>query len=257
MFTIKAMSMLPRLGKQLTTPIIKSRSLQTGVPLQKNVAVVLSGSGVYDGSDVHEASAVLVHLSRAGVDVSMFAPDKPQVHTINHLKGEPTESERNVLEESARIARSKIEPLSNLKAVGFDAVIFPGGFGAAKNLSSFYIDGPSMNVDEGVKRVLKEFHIAKKPIGLCCIAPVLAAKVISGCEVTVGSDKEEDGKWPYCAAAGAVEAMGAKHVIKSVNESHVDITNKIVTTPAFMCDTAVHVIFDGIGTMINGVLKLA
>ncbi|RUS79552.1 hypothetical protein EGW08_012682 [Elysia chlorotica] len=254
MFTLKAM--LPMLRKQLGAPIIKSRSLQTSAMLHKHVAVVLSGCGVYDGTEVHESSAILVHLSRAEAEVSIFAPDKPQTETTNHLNGETSKSERNVLEESARIARGKIQPLSDLKAGEFDAVIFPGGFGAAKNLSSFYTDGPSMSVDKDVQRVLKDFHTAKKPIGLCCIAPVLAAKVISGCEVTVGSDKEENGKWPHYQAAGAVNAMGAKHVIKSASESHVDSTNKIVTTPAFMCDTAFHIIFDGIGTMVKGVLKL-
>ncbi|GFN75317.1 Es1 protein homolog, mitochondrial-like [Plakobranchus ocellatus] len=237
-------------------PTSKLRFLHSSVKLQKNVAVVLSGCGVYDGTEVHESSAVLVHLSRAGAEISMFAPDKPQMHTMNHLKGEPMETNRNVLEESARIARGKVQPLSDLKATGFDAVIFPGGFGAAKNLSSFAVDGDAMTVDKDVERVLQDFHTAQKPIGLCCIAPVLAAKVISGCEVTMGSDKEEGGKWPFSGAASGVEAMGAKHIVKPVHESHVDVKNRIVTTPAFMCETAIHEIFDGIGTMVEGVLKL-
>lgn len=257
MLTTKAIELLPTLIKPLTRSAINQRYLQTSTILHKHVAVVLSGCGVYDGTEIHESSAVLVHLSRARADVSMFAPDKPQMHTVNHLKGEPSETPRNVLEESARIARGKIQPLSDLKVSEFDAVIFPGGFGAAKNLSSFAVDGPAMNADKETERVLKDFHGAKKPIGLCCIAPVLAAKVINGCEVTVGSDKEEGGKWPHCGAAGAVEAMGAKHVVKPVSESHVDVKNKIVTTPAFMCETAIHEVFDGVGTMVDGVLKLA
>ncbi|GFS06272.1 ES1 protein homolog, mitochondrial [Elysia marginata] len=254
MFTSRAVSLLPKL---VARSAVNSRLIQTSASLQTNVAVVLSGCGVYDGTEVHESTAVLVSLSRAGADVSMFAPDKPQMHTVNHLKGEPSEAQRNVLEESARIARGNVEPLSNLKAAGFDAVIFPGGFGVAKNLSNFAVDGPSMKVDKDVERVLKEFHAAKKPIGLCCIAPVLAAKVFTGCEVTVGSDKEEGGKWPYCGAAAAVEAMNAKHVVKPVSESYVDTNNKIVTTPGFMCETAIHEVFDGIGTLVDEVLKLA
>ncbi|XP_070211905.1 glutamine amidotransferase-like class 1 domain-containing protein 3, mitochondrial [Littorina saxatilis] len=217
---------------------------------------VLSGCGVYDGSEVHEASAILVHLSRNGAEVSMFAPDIDQMHVVNHTKGEPMEPNRNVLVESARIARGKIDALSKLQASGFDAVIFPGGFGAAKNLSTFAVDGTAMKVNPDVERVLKEFHGAKKPIGLCCIAPVLAAKVLPGCEVTVGSDQEERGKWPYAETAGAIGSMDSTHIKKDVTECHTDTANKIVTTPAFMCETAFHKIFDGIGLMVKGVLSL-
>lgn len=235
---------------------ILRNALHTSVPMNAKVAVVLSGCGVYDGSEIHEASAVLVHLSRNQAQVSMFAPNIDQMHTINHTKGEPMEPNRNVLIESARIARGKVEALSGLQANGFDAVIFPGGFGAAKNLSSFASEGADLKVIPDVERVLKEFHEAKKPVGLCCIAPVLAAKVIPGCEVTVGSDEEEGGKWPYAGTAGAIEKLGAKHVKKAVTEAHVDMNNKIVTAPAFMCETGVHEIFDGIGEMVTNVLKL-
>ncbi|PVD30911.1 hypothetical protein C0Q70_10186 [Pomacea canaliculata] len=223
----------------------------------RNYPTVLSGCGVYDGSEVHEASAVLVHLSRKNARVSMFAPNINQMHTIDHIKGEPTEPNRNVLVESARIARGQIEDLSKLKAKDFDAIIFPGGFGAAKNLSTFAVDGTSMSVNADVERVLKDFHGARKPIGLICIAPVLGAKLFPGCEVTVGSDVEEGDKWPNVGAAKAIQAMKAKHVKKDVTECHVDAMNKIVTTPAFMCNTAIHKIFDGIGVLVNTVLKLS
>ncbi|ESO95105.1 hypothetical protein LOTGIDRAFT_160866 [Lottia gigantea] len=223
---------------------------------QAKVAVILSGCGVYDGTEVHEASAILVHLSRAGSEVGMFAPNINQMHVINHTKGEPMEQNRNVLEESARIARGKISALSELDSKKFDAVIFPGGFGAAKNLSSFASDGTAMKVNDEVEKTLKDFYNEKKPIGLCCISPVLAAKVFNGCEVTVGSDKEEGGKWPHAGTAGAIESMGSKHIKKSVTECHVDDKNKIVTTPAFMCETKLHEIFDGIGVMVNKVLSL-
>ncbi|KAH3717046.1 hypothetical protein DPMN_059826 [Dreissena polymorpha] len=228
----------------------------TVINMKPNVAVVLSGCGVYDGSEVHESSAVLVHLSRAGAAVAIFAPDTNQLHTINHTKGETMEPNRNVLVESARIARGKISPLSNLKAADFDAVVFPGGFGAAKNLSTFAMDGAKMTVHTDVVRVVKDFHGHGKPIGLCCISPVIAAKVIPGCEVTVGQEQEDGGRWPYAGTAGAIKAMGATHVPKNVTESHTDMKHKIVTTPAFMCETKFHEVFDGIGKMINGVLKL-
>ncbi|XP_003823895.4 glutamine amidotransferase-like class 1 domain-containing protein 3, mitochondrial isoform X2 [Pan paniscus] len=190
------------------------------------VALVLSGCGVYDGTEIHEASAILVHLSRGGAEVQIFAPDVPQMHVIDHTKGQPSEGEsRNVLTESARIARGKITDLANLSAANHDAAIFPGGFGAAKNL-------------------------------LCCIAPVLAAKVLRGIEVTVGHEQEEGGKWPYAGTAEAIKALGAKHCVKEVVEAHVDQKNKVVTTPAFMCETALHYIHDGIGAMVRKVLEL-
>ncbi|XP_052772798.1 putative glutamine amidotransferase-like class 1 domain-containing protein 3B, mitochondrial [Mya arenaria] len=186
----------------------------------------------------------------------MFAPDIDQMHAIDHTKGEPMDINRNVLVESARIARGKISSLSNLKATDYDAVIFPGGFGAAKNLSSFAVDGANMTVNTDVERVIKEFHNNGKPIGLCCIAPVLAARVLPGCEVTVGQDKDDGGSWPYAGTAGAIATMGTKHVNKNVDEAYTDSKNKIVTTPAFMCETKFHEIFDGVGKMIDGVLKL-
>ncbi|NXD81823.1 GAL3B protein, partial [Halcyon senegalensis] len=242
---------------------------------------VLSGCGVYDGTEIHEASAILVHLSRGGAEVQMYAPDVPQMHVIDHSKGQPADAEsRNVLVESARIARGKIASLAKLTTADHDAVIFPGGFGAAKNLSTFAVDGKDCKVNKEVERVLKDFHKAGKPIGLCCISPVLAAKVLSGAEVTVGHEEEEGGKWPYAGTAGAIKELGGKHCVKEVTisfpvnfhaekhgtlaafsltpfyEAHVDTKNKVVTTPAFMCETALHHIFDGIGAMVKNVLKL-
>nr|KAF6477849.1 hypothetical protein HJG59_010758 [Molossus molossus] len=178
------------------------------------------------------------------------------MHVIDHTKGQPSESEtRNVLTESARIARGKITDLAQLSAANHDAAIFPGGFGAAKNLSTFAVDGKDCKVNKDVERVLKDFHKAGKPIGLCCIAPVLAARVLRGVEVTVGHEQEEGGRWPYAGTAEAVKAMGAKHCVKG--EAHVDRKNKVVSTPAFMCETALHHIHDGIGAMVTEVLELA
>ncbi|XP_053164343.1 glutamine amidotransferase-like class 1 domain-containing protein 3, mitochondrial [Hemicordylus capensis] len=184
------------------------------------VAVVLSGCGVFDGTEIHEASAILVHLSRGGANVQMYAPNISQMHVVDHSKGQPAEGEsRNVLAESARIARGKIADLTKLIAKDYDAVIFPGGFGAAKNLSTFAVDGKDCKVNGEVERVLKDFHKAGKPIGLCCISPVLAAKVLPGAEVTVGHEEEQGGKWPYAGTAGAIKAMGGKHHIKEATIS--------------------------------------
>jgi len=212
------------------------------------VALILSGCGVYDGSEIHEASACLVHLSRQNAEVTIFAPDQNQLHVINHVNGSPVGSEvRNVFVESARIARGKIKRLNGLTVDSFDAVIFPGGFGAAKNLSTYAIEGANMSVNKEVESVIKDFHAARKPIGLCCIAPLLAASVIKGCEVTIGTDFE---------TSKVIQALGSRHVNKKVTESHVDSRNKLVTTPAFMLEAPLHDIFDGIGTMVTAVLKL-
>jgi len=231
------------------------------------VAVVLAGSGVYDGSEVHEASAVMVNLSRNNAEYKIYAPDVNQMHVVNHTSGEEMNETRNVFVESARIARGAIEKLDQLDSSKCDAVIFPGGFGAAKNLSNFAVKNAECIVNEQVEKVIKDFHAAKKPIGLCCIAPVLAARTnngyrpgklctLPGCELTMGQDNEQDGKFPYAGACGAATTMGAKHINKNVDEIHVDESNKVVTTPAYMCNTKVHEIHDGVGKMVQAVLKM-
>ncbi|XP_076057782.1 glutamine amidotransferase-like class 1 domain-containing protein 3, mitochondrial [Oratosquilla oratoria] len=238
---------------------ISQKYFSTGVSLQApTVAVVLSGNGVFDGSEVHEASATLVSLTRAGAEVACYAPDIAQMHVIDHSKGAPAENEtRNVLAESARIARGNVKPLSELNSSGADAVIFPGGFGAAKNLSDFAVKGPDMSVIPDVDRVLKDFHAAKKPIGLCCIAPMLAAKVFGdGVSITLGKSDDGSGKWPYGGSIEAAKALGASPVEKSVEEVNVDEANKIVTTPAFMFEGKFHEIHDGVSKMVNAVIGL-
>ncbi|KAM9710475.1 glutamine amidotransferase-like class 1 domain-containing protein 3, mitochondrial isoform 2-T2 [Menidia menidia] len=245
-------------GRSLLTPGTVRSLNKTfySAQMAKRVAVVLAGCGVYDGTEIHEASAVLVHLSRGGATVNMFAPNVDQMHVINHLKGEPSEEKRNVLVESARLARGNVQDLSKLNVKDHDAIIFPGGFGAAKNLCTWAVQGKDCTVNEEVKAALQAFHGEGKPIGLCCISPVLAAKVFPGCEVTVG--REQDDKYPDTTdTAAAINQLGCKHVSTSVGESHHDQKNKLVTTSAFMCNAPIHEIFDGIGTMVQGVLKLA
>ncbi|XP_023619343.1 ES1 protein homolog, mitochondrial [Myotis lucifugus] len=236
-------------------PTCNAGRLDKCIPSSPELFLLPKGHSDSTGSGT---DGVLVHLSRGGAEVQIFAPNVPQMHVIDHTKGQPSESEtRNVLAESARIARGKITDLAQLSAANHDAAIFPGGFGAAKNLSTFAVDGKDCKVNKDVERVLKDFHKAGKPIGLCCIAPVLAAKVLPGVEVTVGHEQEEGGKWPYAGTAEAIKAMGAKHCVKGVTEAHVDQKNKVVTTPAFMCETALHHIHDGIGAMVTKVLELA
>ena len=157
--------------------------------MSKTIAVVLSGCGVYDGAEIHEAVLTLLALDKAGATAKIYAPDIPQAHVIDHLKGEVAEGEtRNVLVESARIARGKIEALSALSASDADALVFPGGFGGAKNLSTFAFDGSEMTVNDQVTRVVAEFREAKKPIGFICITPAFAAKLIPGVKITLGCE---------------------------------------------------------------------
>ncbi|CAL8331299.1 glutamine amidotransferase-like class 1 domain-containing protein 3A, mitochondrial [Gadus morhua] len=224
--------------------------------MAKRVAVLLSGCGVYDGTEIHEASATLVHLSRAGAKVKMFAPNTEQMHVVNHCEGKPMEGKRNVLQESARIARGDVTDLTKLDVKDFDALIIPGGFGVAKNLSDWAVKGKDYTVQPQVEKVIKAFRQAGKPLAMCCISPVLAAKALPGCEITVGQDKECE-KWPYAQTAGVMKDMGCTHVNKNVGEAHVDVKNKLVTTSAFMCNAAFHEVFDGIGVMVSELLKLA
>lgn len=218
------------------------------------VALVLSGCGVYDGSEIHESVSVLIHLSRHGADVKCFAPDIDQP-AVNHLTGKPEAQKRNVLAESARIARGKIEPLSKLRAADFDAAVFPGGFGAAKNLCDFASAGAECAVNPEVERVVKEFHAAGKPVGMCCIAPVIGARVLGkakggpGIEVTIGDDAD---------AAEAIARMGSANVSKPVTEAYVDEKNRIITAPAYMYgDAPVHHVYEGIGAMVDSVMARA
>lgn len=217
-----------------------------------NIAVVLSGCGVFDGSEIHEAVSILIHLSRHGATVSCFAPDI-EAPVVNHATGKPAGEKRNVMVEAARIARGKIAPLSKLRAIDFDAVVFPGGFGAAKNLSSFAADGAACSVIPDVERVVKEFHQAGKPVGMCCIAPVIAARVLGraaggpGVKVTIGDDQ---------ATGAAIAKMGSSNQVRPVTGACIDEENRVVTAPAYMYGEApVHEVHEGIGAMIDGVVE--
>src|SRR5262245_1491883 len=216
--------------------------------MPKNVAVILSGCGRADGSEIHESVSILLHLSRLGVNYTCFAPDAPQTDVANHATGKPMPAgqTRNMMVEAARISRGDIQALSRLDPAQFGGVVFPGGFGAAKNLCDFAGKGADCTVLPDVERTLKGFHAAKKPIALCCIAPVIAARVLGtrqggpGVKVTIGTDQR---------TADAIATMGATNVPRSVTEAFVDEANRVVTTPAYMCDARPHEVYEGIGRM--------
>ncbi|HLO75859.1 MAG TPA: isoprenoid biosynthesis glyoxalase ElbB [Magnetospirillum sp.] len=211
-------------------------------------AVVLSGCGVYDGAEIHEAVLTLLAIDRAGGTYQCFAPDVAQMHVVNHLTGTEVAGEsRNVLVEAARIARGQIKALSAFDAAAFDALILPGGFGAAKNLCSFAADGPECRVDADVERSIKAMRAAQKPIGALCIAPAVLARVLGDVELTIGTD---------AGTAAALEQMGAHHVNKLHGEIVVDLRNKVVTSPCYMLESTIGQIATGAEAVVRKLIEL-
>jgi enhancing lycopene biosynthesis protein 2 len=217
----------------------------------KRVGVVLSGCGVYDGSEIHEAVITLLALDRAGATAVCMAPDVDQAHVIDHLTGKETGERRKVLAESARIARGEVRNIQDVRAAELDALVFPGGYGAAKNLSSFAFQGADCTVHGDVTRLVKQMHQAGKPIGVMCISPVIAARIFGGeiqLELTIGSDPE---------VAEAIERMGAKHVECPVTEIVVDKDHKVVSTPAYLSAKTISEAAAGIEKLVRQVLAMA
>jgi enhancing lycopene biosynthesis protein 2 len=215
----------------------------------KKVAVILSGSGVFDGAEVNETVLTLLHIAKQGASYECFAPDIEQMHTINHLKGEESGDKRNVLEEAARITRGEVRPLSDLDSTEFDALILPGGFGVAKNLCDFAVKGTDMTVNDEVLKVGKAFVDAKKPAGYMCIAPVLLPHIYGkGVKVTIGNDGE---------VASAINKMGGEHVNCGVRDIVVDDKHQLVTTPAYMLAENLLDAEEGISKLVEKVLYMA
>ncbi len=217
----------------------------------KNVGVVLSGCGVYDGAEIYESVITLLALDRAGANVICMAPNVDQAHVINHLTGEESAETRNVLVEAARIVRGNIQDIQDISGHDLDALIFPGGFGAAKNLSSFAFRGADCTVHGDVTRLVKQVHQDGKPIGAICISPVVLAKIFGGevqLELTCGSDPD---------TAEAINKMGGKHREAPVTEIVVDTAGKVVTTPAYMCANTISEAATGIEKLVAKVLELA
>jgi enhancing lycopene biosynthesis protein 2 len=218
------------------------------------VGVVLSGCGVYDGAEIHESVCTILALDRAKAEIRFMAPDINQMHVIDHVKGEPVEGEaRNVRIESGRIARGDVTNIAEAKAADLDALIFPGGFGAAKNLCDFAVKGADCTVNPDVSRLVMDMYKAGKPVAFLCIAPAMAAKIfgdagVKGVKLTIGNDKD---------TAGAIKAMGAEHVVCDVRDCVVDADHKIVTTPAYMLAQSISEAADGIDKAIKKLLDLA
>lgn len=218
--------------------------------MAKKIGVVLSGCGVYDGSEIHEAVLTLLAIDRAGAEAVCMAPNTRQHHVINHLTGDESKSEtRNVLVESARIARGRVRDITTVTAGELDALIFPGGYGAAKNLCDYAFKGPDCAVNPDVSRLAHDVHKAGKPVGVICIAPVIGAKVFGAehPQLTIGGDKN---------TARDIEKMGAQHVACLVSEFVVDRERKLVSTPAYMLAQSIKEAATGIEKLVRTVIEL-
>ena len=214
----------------------------------KHIAVILAGCGVYDGAEIHESVITLLRLDQRGAKVQCFAPNIEQMHVINHLTGEAMPETRNVLVESARIARGQIKDIRDARVEDFDALIIPGGFGAAKNLSDFATQGTACAVQPDVLALAEAFAEAGKPIGLMCIAPAMAAKIYGpGVTCTIGNDPD---------TTAAIEKMGAVHQDCEVSEIVEDPARKLVSTPAYMLAQSISEAASGINKMVDRVLEL-
>ena len=215
------------------------------------VGVVLSGCGVNDGAEIHESVITMLALDRAGADMVLMAPNIDQLHVINHYTGSEMDESRNVLMESARIARGKIRDMAEVHASDVDALIFPGGFGVVKNLCDYAMTGMDCSVNPDVKRLAADVHKAEKPIGVICIAPAMFAKIMEGAgdsvEMTIGTDKQ---------TASDINSMGSNHVSCPVEDIVIDKKNKIVSTPAYMLAQRISEAAEGIEKLVKEVLAM-
>jgi len=207
------------------------------------VGVILSGSGYLDGSEIREAVLTLLALEKVGIDYECLAPDVEQMDVVDHLTGSAVSGvTRNVMQEAARIARGAVRATGRADAGQFDGLVIPGGYGAAKNLCNFATAGPDCEVEESVARLVNDSHALGKPIGFICIAPAIAARLIPGVKLTIGTD---------AGTAAALEKMGANHVECFSDSFVVDDAQMVLSTPAYMCDASIPQIAHGIEEMVR------
>ncbi|HCU58599.1 MAG TPA: isoprenoid biosynthesis protein ElbB [Alphaproteobacteria bacterium] len=212
-------------------------------------AIVLSGCGRADGSEIHEATCAMLAIDCLGLTYQCFAPNIKQAAVVNHLTGQKENEERNVLVESARLARGNILDLKDYNPDDYDAIVFPGGLGAVINWCDFSVSGVSCDVDSSVRKAILESNKKGVVIGAMCIAPVVIAKVLGskGVHVTIGNDK---------GVAAAIERTGAVHENKDVVDVCVDELRKVVTTPAYMLASSIKEVCEGADNMIKAMVKL-
>lgn len=219
--------------------------------IRPRVGVLLAGCGVYDGAEIHEAVVTLLALDREGAEPVCLAPAVAQHHVVNHLTGQAVAGERrDVLEEAARIARGAVRDVAGVSVSELDALVIPGGFGAAKNLCSFAFEGASCSVLPAVEALVRALHEAGKPIGAMCIAPVILARVLGARQprLTVGND---------AATAAALESLGARHVPCAAEDIVIDEAARLVSTPAYMLAGTIGEAAAGIEKLVAEVLRMA
>jgi enhancing lycopene biosynthesis protein 2 len=213
----------------------------------KKFAVLLSGCGVYDGSEIHEATLSLLAIARQGCSYEIFAPDSDQYHVINHLTGEEMDETRNVLVESARIARGNIKNLKQFNPAAFDGLLLPGGFGAAKNLSTWAFEGADASIHSEVEEAITGMAALKRPVGALCISPVILAKIFGKVTLTIGDDE---------STIDALENLGVNHVRTTHGEVVVDPGHKLVTTPCYMLNATIDQIAEGASKVVEAMITL-
>ncbi|MEN8224220.1 MAG: isoprenoid biosynthesis glyoxalase ElbB [Bacteroidota bacterium] len=213
----------------------------------KKFAVILSGSGVFDGAEIHEATLSLYAIMKQGASYEIFAPDINQHHVINHITGEEMPESRNVMIESARIARGAIREIKEYHAGDFDGLIFPGGFGVAKNLSTVAFHGPDAEVNKDVAQAVISTHKLRKPIGALCIAPAMMAKIFDEATVTIGQDQ---------GTIEAIEKMGGTHVETTHGDVVYDEKHNLFSTPCYMLDANILEIGKGAENIVAAMLKV-
>lgn len=213
----------------------------------KKFAVILSGCGVFDGAEIHEATLSLLAIAKMGAAYEIFAPDIIQYHVVNHLTGDEMDETRNVLVESARIARGQIRDLKDFHPSDFDGLLFPGGFGAAKNLSTWAFEGADAAILPEVEVAIKGMVDLKKPVGALCISPVILARVLGEVHLTIGDDD---------STIDALESLGAKHVYTTHGEVVVDPDYNLVTTPCYMLDATIVQIAEGANNVVDAMIKM-
>ena len=213
----------------------------------KKFAIILSGCGVYDGSEIHETVMAMLAVDKSNSSYQLYAPNIQQHHTVNHLTGEVTNEVRNVLVESARIARGNIKSIDEFEIRNYDAIIFPGGFGVAKNLSNYAFNPNSIIILPSVEKIIKEAISVQKPIGAMCIAPILVAKLISNSQITIGNDQ---------STIEHINNWGSKHIVSVAEEVVVDKSHKIFTTPCYMLSSSIAQIAKSAENLVNAMLKV-
>ena len=211
--------------------------MSENIEKNKHICVILSGCGFLDGAEIQEAVCSLLYISQNGSTYEVVAPNKDQHHVVNHHTGE----------EAARIARGSVKDLKDVKAEDYDALFLPGGFGAAKNLSTFAFENENGTIDPDVKRVINDFHNGGKPVGAVCIAPAVLALALGKGKVTIGTDQ---------GTADALESLGSTHQNCPVTEAVIDRENKLVTAPAYMADASIHEVAAGIEHAVKAVLEM-